>query len=127
MNRIRRDLLWFDCTAAFIAGAAVLLLSGWLSALYRLPRELLVVMSIITLVFGTFSFSLARRRERPAILIRTLIFANASWAVVAAVLGVYFATTASVFGLLHFAAEVIFVGGLAMLEWSQRDRLKFAL
>jgi hypothetical protein len=35
--------------------------------------------------------------------------------------------TASVFGLMYVAAEVLVVGGLAMLEWSQRDRLRFAL
>jgi hypothetical protein len=39
----------------------------------------------------------------------------------------YFSMTASVFGLMHVAAEVLVVGGLAMLEWSQRDRLRFAL
>ncbi|HEX7283446.1 MAG TPA: hypothetical protein VF239_15425 [Vicinamibacterales bacterium] len=81
----------------------------------------------ITLAFGTFSFSLARRRERPPILIRTLIFANASWAVRCRLLGGVFLYDRVGVRLMHVAAEVVVVGALAMLERSHRHRLRFAL
>jgi hypothetical protein len=37
-----------------------------------------------------------------------------------------FAGTASAFGLAHLLGEGLFVGGLAALEWRERERLRCA-
>jgi hypothetical protein len=118
-----RKLLWLDCSAALLAGVAVLSLSEWLSQLYTLPRDLLVTVGVVNLAYGTFSFSLARRARRPRSLIVLLVVANGTWAALCALAAVLLGGTASAFGLAHFIGEGLFVGGLATLEWIQRERL----
>jgi hypothetical protein len=120
---ILRNLLWVDCGAALLAGLAVLLLSDWLSQLYALPRGLLVAVGVVNLMYGSYSFSLARRSRRPRPLLVLLIVANATWSVVCALAAVVLSGTASANGLAHFIVEGVFVGGLAVLEWSQREQL----
>jgi hypothetical protein len=118
-----RKLLWVDCIAGGLAGVAVLGLSGWLSRVYALPRDLLLFIGAVNLVYGSFSFSLAVRARRPKYLINTLIFANGAWAAVCVGLAVAFWERASMFGLGQLIGEAVFVGGLAVLEWRHRDRL----
>ncbi|MBZ2188833.1 hypothetical protein K8B33_06980 [Alcanivorax sp. JB21] len=120
---IIRKVLWVDCTAAAIAGATVLLLSGWLSHLHLLPQELLVFIGGVNLTYGAYSFFLARQVARPIILINLLVFANAAWAVVCLGLAARFWGEASLWGIAHLVGEALFVGGLAALEWSQRQQL----
>jgi hypothetical protein len=115
-----------DCGAAFLAGLAVLSLSGWLSRLYVLPQGLLVGLGAVNLGYGAFSFSLARRARRPRSLIVLLVAANATWAGLCALAAVLLAGTASAFGLAHLVGEGLLVGGLAALEWNQRERLLVA-
>jgi hypothetical protein len=122
VNLLRR-LLWVDCTAAALAGVLVLALSGWLSRVYELPRGLLLFTGAVNLLYASYSFSLAVRTVRPLSLIKLLVFANASWVVVCLGLAVAFREQASVFGIGHLVGEAIFVGGLARLEWMQRDQL----
>ena len=118
-----KKLLWVDCIAGALAGATVLMLSGWLSRLYALPRELLLVNAAANVLYASFSFSLARRARRPRSLINLLAFANLAWAVVCLWLAGVFAGSATWFGIGHLAGEAVFVGGLACLEWRWRDQL----
>lgn len=118
-----RKLLWVDCSAAFLAGLAVLSLAGWLGRLYALPQGLLMAMGAVNLGYGAFSFSLARRARRPRVLIALLVAGNATWAALCGLAAARLADTASAFGLAHLVGEGLFVGGLAALEWSQRERL----
>jgi hypothetical protein len=118
-----RKLLWVDCTAAALAGVAVLAFSGWLSRLYGLPRDLLLLIGAVNLLYGCYSFSLAVRARRPRHLIHLLVFANLGWAAVCLVLTVAFREPATLFGLAQLIGEAVFVGGLASLEWRYRDQL----
>lgn len=124
--RLSTSLLWIDCTGALVAGIVVLTLSGWLSTLYRLPLGLVITMGIANLVYGGFSFSLARRRMRPRALLRVLVAANLCWALFCAMTTVMVATRASYFGLAHLILEGMYVGGLGMLEWTHRVALETA-
>lgn len=117
------NILWLDCTAAALAGAAVLALSEWLSGLYSLPRGLLVFIGAVNLLYGAYSFSLARQAPRPLALIKLLVVANAAWVFVCLGLLLRFREQVSVFGVLHLAGEALFVGSLAALEWTQRGAL----
>jgi hypothetical protein len=118
-----RRLLWVDCIAGALAGSAMLVLGTWLTGLYALPRGLLLFMGAVNLLYASYSFSLAVRARRPKWSISLLVFANLAWVPVCLGLAVMFRETATLFGLAHLIGEGIFVGGLAMLEWSQRDQL----
>ncbi len=124
--RLLRNLLWIDSGAALLAGVVVLVLSGWLSELYALPRPLLVFMGAANLAYGTYSGTLARRARRPYGMLVLLVAANATWAVLCGLAAVGLADTASAFGLAHLIGEGLFVAGLAALEWRERERLLFA-
>ncbi len=121
--RLPRQLLWVDCGAALLAGVTVVALSGWLSELYAVPRALLLGMGAANVCYGAFSGSLARRARRPRALIVLLVAANAAWAGLCGLAAVGLADTASAFGLAHLVGEGVFVGGLAGLEWRERERL----
>lgn len=112
-----------DCTAAAVGGVVVLALSGWLSRLHVLPRELLLFTGGVNLLYASYSFTLARRARRPMFLIQLLVYANAAWVVVCLSLAAAFWGKASLFGIAHLVGEAIFVGGLAAVEWSQRSQL----
>ncbi len=123
---ILRKLLWIDCTAAACAGVLVLTLSGWLSDLYGLPWELLQFIGAVNLLYGSYSFSLARRAKRPVPLIKLLVCANAGWVGVCLGLTAIFEEQATGFGIGHLVGEALFVGSLAALEWRQREQLAWA-
>ncbi len=118
-----RKLLWVDCIAAAMAGVLMLSLSGWLSRLYALPRSLLLVVAGVNLMYGAYSFSLARQARRKPALIKLLVFGNATWSVVCLGLAALFWREASSFGLAQLVGEAIFVGALAAMEWMQRHEL----
>jgi hypothetical protein len=124
--RALRHLLWIDSGAGLSAGVVVLVLSGWLSEVYRLSRPLLVGMGLVNLAYGTYSGMLARLARRPRGLLVTLVLANATWAALCVLAAVSLAGSASAFGTAHLAGEVLFVGGLAALEWRERERLRHA-
>jgi hypothetical protein len=121
-----RNLLWVDCTAAALAGVAMLALGAWLSRWYGLPGELLSFMGAANLLYATFSLSLAVRRRRAMRLIHLLVFANLAWSAVCVGLAVAFSGSATWLGTAHLIGEALFVAGLARLEWSRRERLTTA-
>ena len=111
-----RSLLWFDCLAGGVAGAAMLALSGVLAPLFGVPRGLLVTTALVNLAYGAFSFSLARQEAAPVRLVRALIVANFTWTGVCLGLATYVAGPGSWLGVAFIVGEGLFVGGLAALE-----------
>jgi hypothetical protein len=118
--------LWVDCIAAAVAGAAVLMLSGWLSRLYGLPLGLLRFTGAVNLLYGSYSFVLATRTRRPIASIAALVFANLAWALLCVHLAVNVARSPTAFGLAYLFGEAIFVAALATLEWRYRAQLLVA-
>lgn len=123
---IAKNLLWIDCTAAALAGGAVLLLAPWLGTLHGLPPGLLTLIGVANLLYGGYSFSLAIRGRRPQALIAVLVVANAAWSLACVGMAVHFSGTATWFGLAHLVGEALFVGGLAASEWGWRQQLLWA-
>ncbi|MEM6783360.1 MAG: hypothetical protein AAF624_06455 [Bacteroidota bacterium] len=119
----RRNLLWVDCTGALVAGVLVLALSGWLADLHGLPRSVLLFTGMMNLAYGSFSFSLARRTERPRPLLSLLASANMAWPLVCIALVVMHRAAIGPTGLLHLLGEAVYVGGLGFIEWQSRDLL----
>lgn len=119
----RSRLLWVDCTAGALAGVIVIALSGWLSRVHGLPREVLLFIGAVNLLYACCSFALAIRRERPLYLIHILVAANLAWVPVCIGLAITFRHQATMFGIGALGGEAIFVGGLAVLEWKWRHQL----
>ena len=120
---LARRLLWVDCVGAGLAGATVIALSDGLSDLEGLPRGVLLFTGAMNLLYGSYSLSLAVRAERPLGLLKLLVGANLAWAVVCLGLAAAFSETATPFAYVHLVGEAVYVGGLAVLEWQNRDRL----
>jgi len=118
-----KNLLWVDCIAGLSVGIGVLLLHGWLSQMYHLPTNLVLVMGVFNLLYGCYSLSLALRSKRPKNLIRGLAIANMAWGVICILLLVIFRDSASMFAYAVLIFEAIFVGGLGYLEWRWRKLL----
>ena len=97
--------------------------SGWLSHLEGLPQEVLLFTGVVNLLYASYSFSLAVRAERPLRLIKLLVFANLAWVPVCLGLIAAFSATVTPFAFVHLVGEAIYVGGLAVLEWHNRDLL----
>ena len=122
MRRLGK-LLWVDSLAGLSVGIGMLALSRWLNPLYDLPGNLYVVIALANAGYGLYSLSLVLRKRRARAGIVGLVVANATWAVLCGAGALALWGTASAFGLAHILAEGVFVGGLAALEWTQRDRL----
>ncbi|WP_043309779.1 hypothetical protein [Pseudomonas sp. ML96] len=120
---IFRYLLWIDSAAAATAGLVVLALGAWLSDLYSLPRELLLFIGVVNLIYASYSFSLALRGNRPRLLLYGLIVGNSLWAGVCVAMALQFAGDSSLFAQLHLIGEALFVGALAALEWRWREQI----
>lgn len=120
---LHKYLLWVDCIGAAVVGVTVILLSGWLSELEGLPRNVILFTGLVNLLYGSFSFSLAVRKRRPMRLIKALVWANLAWMPVCVGLVVAFWPSITVFGMAHVLGEGVYVGGLALLEWRHRDLL----
>ena len=89
--------------------------------------NLLLLIGVVNLLYGSFSLPLARRRQRPLVLIQLLAVANLAWALFFCFRWAYvYGDTASLFGLAHFVGEGIWVGGLGVLEWRWRESLQTA-
>lgn len=112
-----------DCIGAALAGVTVIALSGWLSRLEGLPQGVLLFTGAVNLLYGCYSFSLAVRAERPMPLIKLLVVANVTWAFVCLGLVAAFWATATPFAFVHLVGEAVYVAGLGVLEWRNRDVL----
>ena len=121
---LARALLWIDSRAGLTVGALVLMLSGWWSRLYGLPHALVLGMGIANVAYGTYSFLLERRAQRPRVALLLLIGANAAWAVLCFAMASHFAASATALGIGVLVFEGVFVGGLAAMEWRHRESLR---
>ena len=115
-NIFVQKLIRIDATAAFLSAVFVLIFQNWLANLLNLPKNTLHFMCIVSFCYAAYSTFLALQNEKPLILIKILVFANALWATVCIGIIVYHCGTINAFGVGYLLAEAIFVGGLAFLE-----------
>ena len=116
-------IIWIDGLAGATVGVLMLALLKWLISLYQLPANLVLLIGVCNLLYGMYSLSLATYLSRSKGRILFLIVANMIWAVLCFIWVINYWSTASFFGLAHIAAEGIFVGGLAYVEWQWRTKL----
>lgn len=119
----RTKLLWIDCCSGLLAGLIVLVASRILANCHSLPVGLIVFTGVANLAYGSFSLSLALRQNRPMTLIKFLAWANILWAVACIVFMFTWNESISLSGRIHLVGEGIYVGGLGLLEWRNRNLL----
>ncbi len=96
----------------------MLILHRWLSGLYALPVDLLLVIGIANLAYACVSFTLAMRSSGDRVpFLRVIAAANIGWGVACAGMAAVWFGEASVFGMAQLGGESILVGGLGVLEW----------
>ena len=110
-------LLWIDCIGGLIVGSLILVFSSTIATWHNLPRALIVAMAVANLLYGSFSLSLATRRQPGILPIRILAIANIGWLFVCCLLTALWRADISVLGVLHLTGEGLYVAALGMLEW----------
>ena len=122
---VLRRLLWIDCLGAFAVGVGVLALSVWLAPFLGLPLWFVIGEGLANLAYGSFSYSLARQPSPPLRRVRLLAAMNMAWGAMALMLAVVLYGTVTPFGTAHLVINVVYVGGLGLMEWraASRDRL----
>ncbi len=110
-------LLYFDGLAGLVVGIFLLAMREPMSELLGLPIWLLTLQGCINLCYAAYSLPLARRRHHPRWMLWTLVAGNLSYALFAAVMLLRFYPSCSKLGVAYFLAEVLFVGGLGVVEW----------
>jgi hypothetical protein len=116
-------LLWIDGLAGLSAGVAVVVLWRWVVALYGLPPEIVTMIALANLTYGTYGVTLASWRHRRVGAVAALAVANAAWAVFCVVLAVGIADRATPLGTFILLFEAAFVATLSGLEWRNRHAL----
>lgn len=115
LSRLRR-VLWCDFTAGAVVGTLLLVLSGWLEAIYSMPRLLLVAMGAAGILYASLALSLAVRPAPPQSLVALLGSANLVWAAICLLMALALSHSASWLGLAHLAVEAMFVFWLGFNE-----------
>jgi len=121
---LRNPLLWIDGLSALLAGSVVLILIDWFVKWYRLPYELLTLVSVVNLIYASYAISLAVYLRRIKLMIVLLVVANLVWAAVCVGFVIVYGKTMSIFGFAHLLGEALFVVCLAGLEWRYRAFLE---
>ncbi|MFY0539638.1 hypothetical protein [Nannocystis pusilla] len=123
MHRRARAILWLDGSAACVAGVVVLALHDALAQLHGFPPALVLFIGVVNLAYSCYSGTLAIRASRGHTPTRRaidiLVVANLAWVAVCAAIVASTAGTASAFGLAHVGLEGLFVGALAVVEYSR--------
>ena len=120
---IQKKILWIDCGAAALAGMLVLFAAQWLSPLYHLPKNFIIFIGCVNLLYACYSFLLANYRRRSATLINILVIANGFWCIICLIIIWWFWHEMTILAIMHIGGEAIFVATLAKLEYLWRNRL----
>lgn len=124
--KIAKHILWIDCSAAAFAGLIVLLAAQCLSQLYHLPKEIIVFVGCLNLLYASYSFTLANYKKRSMLLVNILVIANSTWVLVCLFMLWRFRQEITIFAVIHIGGEAVFVGALARLEYQWRHQLTFS-
>ena len=124
LNVKLKSLLWIDFWLGFTTGVIGILFYGFLETLLQIPRDIVVIVSVVTLLYAFLAFFLAQRNSPEVRLTKVLIIANWLWSIVSVVLLYLYFSNASIFGKLFLILQIIVVAGLAYLEGRALKQLK---
>lgn len=109
-------LLWIDGFAGLTAGLFLLLFRTSLPAWLGLPQWLISLQCACNFLYAAYSLSLANRTEKPKWMLWLLVYGNWTYALFALILLLYFYPGYTALGAAFFIAEVVFIGGLGVVE-----------
>ncbi|MBL7952358.1 MAG: hypothetical protein JNM62_11640 [Flavobacteriales bacterium] len=116
MNWSLPTLIRADAFAGITAGLLLYFGRESWSALSGLTMDEFAQLGIVGLCYGAFSGTITLFKAYRPMLVWTLIIAHAAYALLCLGLFINRSGELSVFGKVHLLAEVVFVGGLAVLE-----------
>lgn len=109
-------LLWIDGFAGLTAGLFLLLFRTSLPAWLGLPQWLISLQCTCNFLYAAYALSLANRAEKPKWMLWLLVYGNWAYALFALILLLYFYPGYTALGAAFFIAEVVFIGGLGVIE-----------
>lgn len=118
-QQVLHKILWLD---TFLGGATAflgLLFSKPLTKLLGLATDLIVTVSVITLVYAMVACTLAVQKPTSIPLLRLLVKANWMWTGISVVLLFIHYDHATNLGIAFLIMQIVAVGGLAYLEGNQ--------
>ena len=121
--RTSLKIIYTDSFAGVSVGVFTLIFWRFLANLYSVSGEIIILVGTMNVLYGCFAFSLLKSKRRTITSVRLLAKANFLWVLCCVVLLILHLHKASVWGLMHFAIEALFVGLLALLEWQNQENL----
>lgn len=117
-HRLRR-ILWADVLLGSGTGLVGLAFRSFFSQWFGLSEQVIMVISIITLMYSLFALLQVSGTYLSVTQIRILIYANWFWTLVSVALLFVFYHRASQPGVAFLVLQVVVVGALAWLEGKQ--------
>lgn len=111
-----KKILWADCLLGIGTAIIGLLLYPVLVDFLGLPSRHIVIISVVTMIYGLLALSLTFQNPIPVFLLRVLVYANWIWTFISVGLLIFHFNTATAFGIAFLILQVVVVGGLAYLE-----------
>lgn len=112
-------LLKWDFGMGFIVGAAGLLFSNMFADLFALPENHVTLISMVNLVYASFSLWNYRQNPLNVRCVRILILANSIWPLCCLFFLFHYWSLVNELGVAFYVSNMLFVGGLAQLEKNQ--------
>jgi hypothetical protein len=114
-----KTLVRIDASAAFSSAVFMFSLKGFLAPFLNVPMDLLIIQAAIGSCYACFSFYLTQQQKIPKSLLKTLVVANCTYALLCCGFMVWFFKTASIWGIGFFIFDAVIVALLAFLENQQ--------
>ena len=114
-----KKILWIDALMGSITAIIGLVFFNWLTHFLGLSKNLIIVISSITLMYAIVALVLSLQKNISIPLLRLLVNANWVWTFISVILFFIHFNQAEVMGVIFLILQVFVVGGLAYLEGNQ--------
>jgi len=101
-------------------GVLLFALLEWVSVLYNLPVNIVILLASANVIYGIYALTLAFLVTKPVYTITVLAIANALWVCICIFIALYYVQTASLIGVVFIILEAVFVCILAYYEFKFR-------
>ena len=114
-----KKILLVDALMGSITAIIGLVFFNWLTYFLGLPKNHIIVISSITLIYAIVALALVVQKNISIPLLRLLVNANWVWTIISVILFFIHFNQAEMMGVIFLILQVIVVGALAYLEGNQ--------
>lgn len=114
-----KKILWLDALMGSMTAIIGLIFFNSLTHFWGLPKNLILIISCVTLVYAIVALILAIQKNISIPLLRLLVNANWLWTIISVILFFIHFNQAEIMGVAFLVLQVFVVGGLAYLEGNQ--------